>query len=80
MAKLSAKRRNALPSSAFAYPSQRKYPINDKAHARAALSQAAKSSTFGTYSHVAARVRARYPSITTGGKRRRTTSRRRRRT
>ena len=54
MAKLTAKKRKALPSSAFAYPSVRKYPINDKTHARAALSQAAKSSTYGTYAHVAA--------------------------
>lgn len=37
MAKLKAKQRNSLRSSSFAVPSRRAYPINDKAHARAAL-------------------------------------------
>jgi hypothetical protein len=65
MAKLKAKQRKALPSSAFAYPSVRKYPIHDKSHARAALSMAARRNTYGTYAHVAAAVKARYPGIGT---------------
>jgi hypothetical protein len=32
MAKLTTKQRNALPSSEFAIPSERKYPINDASH------------------------------------------------
>ena len=36
MAKLSTAARNKLPASAFAGPG-RSYPVNDKAHARAAL-------------------------------------------
>ena len=76
MAALKSKARAKLPASAFAYPAVRKYPIHDKAHARNALSQAAKSNTYGTYAHVAARVRARYGSaITTGGKRKTSTRR-----
>lgn len=42
MAKLSTAERNALPSSEFAEPSLRKYPINDKAHARNAKSRASQ--------------------------------------
>ena len=31
--KLTAKKRNALKTSTFALPKERKYPINDKSHA-----------------------------------------------
>jgi hypothetical protein len=64
---LTAKQRNALPNSAFAYPSKRAYPIPTKAQARkagiseaqrqrthrAALSMSAKRATSGTHGHVA---------------------------
>jgi len=43
-ADLSAASRNNLPDSAFACPEKRKYPINDKAHIRAALSRIADPS------------------------------------
>lgn len=39
MAKLPTNKRNDLPSSAFALPSQRKYPINDAAHVRNAAAR-----------------------------------------
>lgn len=39
MAKLTTEERNALPSSDFAEPSLRKYPIEDASHARNALSR-----------------------------------------
>jgi hypothetical protein len=45
MAKLTAKKRNALPKSAFAGPG-RSYPVNDRAHAanaKARASQAVKA-------------------------------------
>ena len=54
MAKLNAKTRNALPSAAFAEPSQRKYPIKkevdgklvgDRAHAANAKSRAAQNAS-----------------------------------
>jgi len=41
MARLTTAERNALPDSEFAIPSQRKYPINDAAHAANAESRAA---------------------------------------
>ena len=56
----SAKGASKLPSSAFAYPSRRAYPINTPKRARAALSRAAQSGTSGTYQHVAQAVRKRY--------------------
>jgi hypothetical protein len=37
MARLTAEQRNRMPDSTFAVPERRAYPINDKAHARAAL-------------------------------------------
>jgi len=70
---LSAKQRNALPPSAFAYPSSRKYPVPTKSQAakagiserqrlglhRNALSRAAQRGTSGSYGTVANKVRAR---------------------
>lgn len=40
MARLTTKERNALPSSEFADPKNRTYPINDKGHAKAAKGRA----------------------------------------
>lgn len=57
---MSAKRRRALPATAFAYPRQRKYPIDTVKRARNALARAAQSGTSGTYQHVATKVRAKY--------------------
>lgn len=42
MAKLTSKKRNALPDSAFAIPSERKYPLNDASHRRNAKSRASE--------------------------------------
>lgn len=50
MAKLTSKERNALPSSAFAIPSQRKYPINDPSHARNAKARASEMENKGVIS------------------------------
>lgn len=40
MAELSTKARNKLPKKDFAIPSERKYPVNDKAHAANAKARA----------------------------------------
>jgi hypothetical protein len=70
---LTAKQRNKLPASAFAYPSKRAYPVPTKAQAKAAgisekqrlathrnaLSRAAQKGTSGSYAKVAPKVRAR---------------------
>jgi hypothetical protein len=42
MSKLTSKARNKLPASDFAEPGKRAYPVEDKAHARAAKSRAAQ--------------------------------------
>lgn len=68
MAKLNAASRRALPRSAFVFPRTRKYPIQDRAHARAALAYARRN---GVYPRVAAAVKARYPSMIVSGKRKR---------
>ena len=73
MAKLSSKRRNNLPRSAFVYPNQRRYPIHDIKHARAALSQSARKDTFGSAAKVRRAVLKKYPSLkksNRGGKKR----------
>lgn len=59
---LKSKTRNSLPDSAFAVPSERKFPIHDESHARNALSRAA-----GTKyeAQVRAAVKKRYPNIGT---------------
>lgn len=66
-AKSTAKGTKRLPSSAFAYPRTRQYPINTRKRARAALSRAAQPGTSGSYSRVAAKVRKRYPGMAVGG-------------
>ena len=42
MAKLNAAKRNKLTSAQFGEPSERKYPMPDKSHARAAKSRASE--------------------------------------
>jgi hypothetical protein len=42
MAKLSSNGRSNLPSSKFALPQEKKYPINDKAHAQNAKARASE--------------------------------------
>ena len=66
MAKLSSKRRKRLPKRSFVYPKQRKYPIHDKTHARAALRLGAQKRTFGSIKTIRARVYKRYPSLKKG--------------
>jgi hypothetical protein len=49
MAKLTTKQRKALPASTFALPGGR-FPINDKNHARAAITGASRSFNVGNIS------------------------------
>ena len=55
MARLTAKARRALPKSAFAGPG-RSYPVEDKAHARAAKSFAARYASPGQRAKIDARA------------------------
>ncbi len=50
MAKLKASKRNSLPSSEFALPGSRKYPVNDRAHAANAKARASQQAAKGTIS------------------------------
>jgi hypothetical protein len=63
MAKMTSRQRKNLPSSDFAMPAQRQYPIQDKAHARNALSRVAQNGTPGQQATVRAKVAKKYPSI-----------------
>ena len=60
MAVLTAKTRKAIPTSDFAIPEERKFPIRDRIHAANALSRAS-----GTKyeSRVRAAVRRKYPDM-----------------
>ena len=50
MAKLTTKARKAIPSKEFALPKERKYPIEDKAHARNAKARASQEEKKGRIS------------------------------
>lgn len=50
MAELTAKARKALPSKDFAEPGKRKFPVEDKAHARSAKSRASEAEHKGKIS------------------------------
>ncbi len=63
MAKMTTSKRKRLGSSSFAEPGKRKYPINDKAHARNALSRVAANGTPAEQKTVRAAVKRKYPSI-----------------
>lgn len=50
MAKLSTTRRKQLAAKVFGLPGQRRFPMPDKSHARAALSGASRALHAGTIS------------------------------
>lgn len=62
MAKLNAKKRNALPDSDFALPRQRKYPVNNKSHAENALARATNKSP-AVKAAVDRKVHAKFPGM-----------------
>lgn len=60
MAKLKAASRNALANSAFGIPSQRKYPMPDRAHAANAKARATQQVKKGNLSPAtAAKIKAK---------------------
>ncbi len=63
MARLSASQRRNLPRGDFAMPKQRKYPINDKSHARNALARVSQHGTAAEKRKIRRKVAERYPSI-----------------
>jgi hypothetical protein len=63
--------RAKMASTSFALPAQKKYRIDDKAHARNALARVAQHGTAAQKKAVRAKVTAKYPSLRkTGGKKR----------
>jgi hypothetical protein len=62
MAKLSAKRRNALPAKTFAGP-DRSYPIPDASHARNALARASQHASPDLKAKIRAKVHQKFPGI-----------------
>jgi hypothetical protein len=63
MAELSDKDRKKLKDSDFAEPDERKYPIEDEAHARNALARVAQHGTKEEQEEVRKRVEERYPDL-----------------
>jgi hypothetical protein len=63
MAKLTAKARKAIPTKSFAEPKGRKYPIEDKSHARNALARVSQHGSPAEKSKVRAAVKRKYPSM-----------------
>lgn len=57
------KGRAAMPASDFGLPAQKKYRLDDAAHARDALSRVAANGTPAQQAQVRARVKAKFPSI-----------------
>lgn len=68
MAKLTTKKRNHLSSSEFAEPEKRKYPVQDRSHAKNALARVAQHGTASEKAKVRKKVSAKYPGIAIGGK------------
>lgn len=66
MAKLSTSERQDLPNSAFAGPG-RSYPIHDENHARAALTDVAKSGDAKLKRRIRMAVKYKYPNIEVEG-------------
>lgn len=71
MAQLSYQARKKLPASDFVFPKERGYPIEDKAHARAALQAAGgarsgKPASPAKKRKIRAAVHRKFPSL--GGK------------
>jgi hypothetical protein len=50
MTKLTSAKRKKLPKSKFAEPGERKFPVNDKNHARNALARASQMKNAGKIS------------------------------
>jgi hypothetical protein len=63
MAKLTYERRKKLKKSQFAEPGKRKYPIEDKAHARNALARVSQHGTESEKATVRKKVHSKFPNI-----------------
>jgi Family of unknown function (DUF6582) len=66
MARLSYQQRKHMTSSTFAEPAKRKYPINDKSHARNALARVSQFGSSSEKAAVLAKVHRKFPSVGKG--------------
>lgn len=66
MAKLNAKERRALPSKDFALPNRR-YPIENEGHAKAALARGKHNATPEENATIKRKVAARFPDMSVHG-------------
>jgi hypothetical protein len=64
---LTAWQRHRLRASQFALPAERKYPIEDEAHARDALARVAEYGTAAEKRKVRAAVKRKYPDMEVQG-------------
>lgn len=76
MAKLTYKKREKLPTKSFALKGRR-YPVNDKAHARNALARVSQHGTSQEKAAVRRKVHAKFPDIGQGGRSRTKSARKR---
>lgn len=67
MARLTTRKRKALPTTSFAGP-DRSYPINDPSHARNALSRVSQFGDAELRARVRAAVHRKYPNIGKGSR------------
>lgn len=67
MAKLTSRDRKRMKASQFAIPERRAYPINDRSHARAALSRVAQHGTQAEKARVRKAVKRKYPTMQVNG-------------
>jgi len=63
MARLSTTVRKKLPSKSFAEPDKKKYPIENEAHAKNALSRVSRFGTPAEKAKVRRAVKKKYPSM-----------------
>jgi hypothetical protein len=63
MAKLSSAGRKSISAKSFAEPKERKYPIENAAHAKNALARVSQFGTPAEKAKVRKAVKAKYPSI-----------------
>ena len=63
MPKLSTAARKEMPTKSFAEPEKRKYPIENEAHAKNALSRVSQFGTQAEKTKVRSAVKKKYPSL-----------------
>ena len=63
MSKLTYEERKRLPAKDFVFPKERKYPIENKAHARNALARVSRFGTMKEKRAVCRAVAKKFPSI-----------------